>query len=422
MPIFFIAVLAILLPVLLGAILAFAVYRFDRVVDENQEVIEQSEKQYNPALTLGYKIKATADPQEQFVEARRLAAAKAAALPRGANMRIGRKGAENLLTAHDGVTQDPMTAVKIATFHGWDGARTGIPAGGVSQQPAAKPAAAGKPAVAVPKPQLIEITDAMSPEEVRKARIANAKAKSTYNKALKAAGADPAAAAAAPAAAPVTAPATAPTPAAAATGVPEPDYIDITDDMSPDEVRKARIANAKAKSAYNKALKAAGVDPAAAVQPQTAPAAAPTPDAPAPEASLASAAGVPEPDYIEITDDMSADEIRKARIANAKAKSAYNKALKAAGIDPAEVGKAQPAPAPAAQPEPATEAPAPAATEATAAAASAAAAGIPEPDYTEITDDMSPDEIRQARIGNAKAKAAYNKALKAAGIDPASVS
>jgi uncharacterized protein YggE len=51
---------------------------------------------------------------------------------------------------------------------------------------------------------------------------------------------------------------------------------------------------------------------------------------------------VPEPEYIEITDDMSADEVRKARIANAKAKSAYNKALKAAGIDPSEVAQARP--------------------------------------------------------------------------------
>ena len=422
MPIFFIAVLAILLPILLGAVLAFAVYRFDRVVDENQEVIVQGEKQYNPALTLGYKIKTTADPQEQFVEARRLAAAKAAAQPRGANMRIGRKGAENLMTAHDGVNEDPMTAVKIATFHGWDGARTGIPAGGAVQQAATAKAGAapGKPAIAVPKPTFIEITDEMSPQEVRKARIANAKAKAAYNKALKAAGGDPSATAPAAAPAPVSAPATAPTSAAATAGVPEPDYIEITDDMSADEVRKARIANAKAKSAYNKALKAAGVDPAAAAQPQTAPAAAPAPAAPAPEASLASAAGVPEPDYIEITDDMSADEIRKARISNAKAKSAYNKALKAVGIDPAAVGKAQPAPA--ATPVPAVESAAPAAPEATTGAAAAAAAGIPEPDYVEITDDMSANEIRQARIANAKAKSAYNKALKAAGIDPASIS
>ncbi len=34
---------------------------------------------------------------------------------------------------------------------------------------------------------------------------------------------------------------------------------------------------------------------------------------------------------------------------------------------------------------------------------------------------MVPDEVRQARVANAKASAAYNKALKAAGIDPASL-
>jgi Arc/MetJ family transcription regulator len=200
-------------------------------------------------------------------------------------MRIGRKGAENLVTAHDGIEDDPMTAYKIARFHGWDGARAGAPAGGVPQQPAtAQPTAAGPaaaPAVTVPEPEYIEITDDMSADEVRKARIANAKAKSAYNKALKAAGADastaaqPQAAAAAPAA-----PAAAP---AAAASVPEPEYIEITDDMSADEVRKARIANAKAKSAYNKALKAAGVDPSAA-QPQAAP-------APAPAAAPARATG-----------------------------------------------------------------------------------------------------------------------------------
>jgi hypothetical protein len=347
---FFIAVLAIMLPIILGLILAFATARFDKAVVENRETIEQQDKLYNPSLTLGHKLKIQADPEEQFVEARRLAAARAAATPRGANMRIGRKGAENLVTAHDGIEDDPMTAYKIARFHGWDGARAGAPAGGVPQQPAtAQPTAAG------------------------------------------------------PAAAP-------------AVTVPEPEYIEITDDMSADEVRKARIANAKAKSAYNKALKAAGVDPSAAAQPQAAPAPAP---AAAPAAPPAAAAAVPEPEYIEITDDMSADEVRKARIANAKAKSAYNKALKAAGIDPSEVAQAQAQPADAAQAAPAE----PAAPVAAAAAPSpAAAAGIPEPEYIEITDDMSPDEIRNARISNAKAKSAYNKALKAAGIDPASVS
>ena len=39
----------------------------------------------------------------------------------------------------------------------------------------------------------------------------------------------------------------------------------------------------------------------------------------------------------------------------------------------------------------------------------------------EITDDMSPDEKRQARIANSKAKSAFNKTLKAAGVDPKSV-
>ncbi len=47
--------------------------------------------------------------------------------------------------------------------------------------------------------------------------------------------------------------------------------------------------------------------------------------------------------------------------------------------------------------------------------------GIAAPELVDIIDDMSPDEIRQARIANSKAKSAFNKALKAAGIDPKSV-
>ncbi|MCA9952169.1 MAG: hypothetical protein KDE48_21105, partial [Anaerolineales bacterium] len=50
-----------------------------------------------------------------------------------------------------------------------------------------------------------------------------------------------------------------------------------------------------------------------------------------------------------------------------------------------------------------------------------AALGIDPPDLTEITDEMSPDEKRAARIANSKAKSAFNKALKAAGVDPKSV-
>ena len=125
---------------------------------------------------------------------------------------------------------------------------------------------------------------------------------------------------------------------------------------------------------------------------------------------------------------MDPDALRKARIANSKAKSAFNKALKAAGVDPKDVeivdgkvvlpGGAPVAATPAA-PAPAAQA-APAAAPA-AGGGAAAAANIPQPELIEITDGMSPDEIRQARIANSKAKSAYNKALKAAGIDPASV-
>jgi hypothetical protein len=70
---FFIAVLAIMLPIILGLILAFATARFDKAVVENRETIEQQDKLYNPSLTLGHKLKIQADPEEQFVEARRLA-------------------------------------------------------------------------------------------------------------------------------------------------------------------------------------------------------------------------------------------------------------------------------------------------------------------------------------------------------------
>ena len=48
-------------------------------------------------------------------------------------------------------------------------------------------------------------------------------------------------------------------------------------------------------------------------------------------------------------------------------------------------------------------------------------AGIEPPNLIEITEDMTPEDIRRARVENAKANAAYNKALKAAGVDPASL-
>ena len=58
---------------------------------------------------------------------------------------------------------------------------------------------------------------------------------------------------------------------------------------------------------------------------------------------------------------------------------------------------------------------------ATKADAAPSADGIPKPQMIEITDDMPKDEMRKARISNSKAKSAYKKALKAAGIDPKSV-
>jgi hypothetical protein len=48
-------------------------------------------------------------------------------------------------------------------------------------------------------------------------------------------------------------------------------------------------------------------------------------------------------------------------------------------------------------------------------------ANIIPPEYMEISDDLSPEDIRKARIQNAKARSAYVKQLKAAGIDPSTV-
>jgi hypothetical protein len=105
--------------------------------------------------------------------------------------------------------------------------------------------------------------------------------------------------------------------------------------MDPAEVRRACIANAKAKSAAMKKFKEAG-GVAAEAAPAPAPAAEAAPAEP-PAAPSAVPASIQSPEYIEITDDMDPADIRKARIANAKAKSAYNKALKEAGIDPSTV-------------------------------------------------------------------------------------
>ena len=334
MPIFLIAVVAIIVIVVAGIVLAKGTAVFDQTVQQNRVEMEKASTGnggggYNMALTIGHKISVAANYETQVREARKLSAKRAAALPRGANNGIGRLGqADELKTAWQGVEQDPVTAVKIAAHHGWDGLRTGYvvaPVASVAPITAPAPAAADVELVPGKDYPVIEITDAMSPADIRKARIANAKAKSAAKKAAKAAGAT-AAVAAPVAAAPV---ATAPAPAAV--NIPEPEMIEITDGMPPDEIRKARIANSKAKSAYKKALKAAGVDPQAAA----APVAAPVPAAVAPEPTPANVP--PPPEMIEIVEGMDPTAMRQARIANSKAKSAYKKALKAAGIDPKSV-------------------------------------------------------------------------------------
>jgi len=422
----------ILLTLVVGGLLAFFFTRLDTAVSDNNEAIELQNKGYNPALTMGFAIDIQAPPDVQVLEARKEAAKIAAATPRGANARIGYSETPGGKSASKGLDYDPWTASKIAEFHGWDGAKSGIPAGGVPEAAAVAAPAAAAPAgkiELVPGKDypVIEITDDMSDDDKRKARIANSKAKSAAMKAAKATGA-PAAAATVATAAAATAP--------AAVGIEAPKLIEITDDMSPDELRKARVANSKAKSAFNKALKAAGIDPKTVeidadgnvVLPQGAAVAA-APAAATAAAASPAALGIEAPKLIEITDDMSPDELRKARVANSKAKSAFNKALKAAGIDsktveidvdgnvviPQATSSAVTAAAPAAA---SPAAPSVEAAAARSGAVDLAALGITPPELVTITDDMSADETRQARIANSKAKSAFNKALKAAGIDP----
>ncbi|MDX1614225.1 MAG: hypothetical protein R3300_07935 [Candidatus Promineifilaceae bacterium] len=328
-----------------GIILALVVTRFSQVVVAENEAATRERQSLNTSLTKGHEIPVDADPREQLKVARRLAAKRAAQLPRGANVRIGRQGNGKQPTAFDGVEEDPITAVKIAAHHGWQGVQTGFVSPEAAQAAASAPtetvAPTKSPEDLVPGEDYpyTEITDEMSPAEVRKARIANAKAKSAAVKALKEAA--PAAAPAQQPAAPKQTPQAAP---AAPKSEPEPgvDYevIEITDDMDPADVRKARIANAKAKAQAMKRFKEQGGQPAqapAASQQPAAPQEAATPAREGAQAEATIPAHIEKPDYIEITDDMEPAEVRKARIANAKAKSAFVKALKDAGIDPSTV-------------------------------------------------------------------------------------
>ena len=252
-------VIVIFLVLLAGMLLAFLFSRLDRTVTSTRNGMLAEERAYSPGITMGHRIKVESNYEEQLKQARVEAAKVAAATPRGANNRIGRAGQSTLATAGRSVASDPQTAVRIARFHGWDGARAGIPAGGAPIAGTAPAAVAAAPAAvalapAIAPPTLIAITPEMSPEDVRKARIANSKAEAAYNKALKAA-ASGAPVAASGAATPVAQAAPAATVAApVSSGIEPTKLIEITADMAPEDIRKARVANAKAEAAYNKAL------------------------------------------------------------------------------------------------------------------------------------------------------------------------
>ena len=358
--------LVVLGVVVIGAVLAFFFFQMSNLINKERVAMEVERSQFNPNVTAGHDITVDAETTAQLKEARMLAAKRAARTPRGANMRIGSMGKGEQPTASDGIDSDPVTAVKIAEYHTWQGLVPGSSKAVAATKPqlaktqTAPPLKSADDLVAGKDYPEIAITDEMSPAEVRKARIANAKAKSAAIKALKTAGAAPA-----PSAQPVetvkeapveTAPASAPT-VAPAVGEPvagvDYEVIEITDDMDPAEIRKARIANAKAKSAAMKAFKEAGGQTQAAApaakpvpasvssSPQEAEAEQPeSPEGSAVEDAAASSSppsDIPAPVYVEITDDMSPEDTRAARIQNAKARSAYVKALKAAGIDPSTV-------------------------------------------------------------------------------------
>ncbi len=360
MNVVFIASVIIFGTLLLGVLVAGISGWFGRLVIREQTAAIQENERYNPAATLGLQIPLDADAEEQLKAARKIAAINAAAKPRWGNVRVGQMGESDQATAFDGVRDDPVSAVKIASYHGWQGVQSGIVK--ASSEPAtsvrastqtAPPTKSVKDLVPGEDYPFIEITDDMEPAEIRKARIANAKARSAAGKALK----ESVAAAPAPAPAVETAQPAAGVPSkpaaetAASTGTQtgEPvagvDYpiIEITEEMEPAEKRSARIANAKAKSTAMKAFKESGgaashpapaapSEPGNSEQQQSGQAQSQTVEIP-PEIPT----DIPKPEYVEITDDMDPADKRTARIENAKKKSAYNKALKAAGIDPATI-------------------------------------------------------------------------------------
>ncbi len=452
MNVFTIAGIIGIVVILFGVVLALLFTSLSRAVKDNTTAMASgaSGASYNPAQTFGHEITLDADVPEQLAEARRLAAAEAARKQRWENMRIGPADAVPFRTAGQALDEDPLTAVRIAAFHTWQGAKAGPPpVSGVAAAPAARQAAAPVKTkspdelVAGVDYPVIEITDDMSPDDVRKARIANAKARSQAVKKLKEQG--PVAAEVPSAGAPGE-PVVAEmqkVPPQAVKGIPEPTYIEITDDMSPDDVRKARIANAKARSAYNKALKEAGLDPSQMTETRADPGAAPAataestraarPAEPTPatehEPVAVPPTTIPGPEYIEITDDMDPDDVRKARVQNARIRSQFFKELKERGIDPKEWEAQQAAVADAAadagqqaraaaEPEAATTPPAAPAPEPAGGDGFELPAHITPPSYVRVTDDMDPDAIRKARVANARERSRFMKEVKEAGLDP----
>ncbi len=99
-------------------IISAVMYSLSRAVTNAYAEIEQEQTKYKPAVTLGHKIAPNADQQLQFKQAREAAAKRAAALPRGANMKIGR-GNDKIETASDNLKIDPITSFKIAQHQGW---------------------------------------------------------------------------------------------------------------------------------------------------------------------------------------------------------------------------------------------------------------------------------------------------------------
>jgi hypothetical protein len=350
MNIVLIASTVVAVTVILGALFAFLFFQLSNIVYKENYAAELERRQYNQALTAGHKITPDADLEVQLKEARILAAKQAASMDRSANVTIGNVGSDRQPTASDGIGTDPVTAVKIAQHHTWQGLIPGASSATDPAKPALAPAQTAPPMKSadqlVPGEDypFIEITDEMAPAEVRKARIANAKAKSAAVKALRSAPA------------PVTIEPAAPQQAEQTESKPEPDavtqqvvgepvpgvdyqVIDITEDMDPADIRKARITNAKAKSAAVKAYKEAGgkaTVPAPVPQPDPEPEIVPT-EQQTEAISVETPANIPQPNIIEITDEMAPEDIRAARISNSKARSAYVKALKEAGIDPSTV-------------------------------------------------------------------------------------